>query len=129
MKLLLKRDIKTKDFTLGTLYIDDVEFCKTVEDVIRMPNEKIFGKTAIPTGEYKVIINYSNHFKKELPLLIDVKGFEGIRIHSGNTAEDTNGCIIIGKKRTLNGVLMSRIAMTELMLIIKEQKDLTINIE
>lgn len=128
MELLLKREIKTIDFTLGTLFIDGVEFCKSVEDMERLPSEKVFGKTAIPKGTYKVIINHSNHFNKDLPLLIGVENFEGVRIHSGNSASDSEGCIIIGMIRTINGVGMSRVAMQKFMERIKNQI-LTLKIE
>lgn len=129
MNLLLKRQIKTKDFTLGELFIDGVSFCYTVEDMERMPNEKVYGKTAISKGVYKVIINMSNRFKKEMPLLLNVPNFEGIRIHSGNTSEDSLGCIIVGMVRTINGVGMSRIAFTKLMEKLKGQKNIEITIE
>lgn len=129
MKLLLKRQVKTKDFTLGELFIDGVSFCYTVEDMERMPNEKVFGLTAIQKGTYKVIINMSNRFKKQMPLLLNVPNFEGVRIHSGNTSSDTEGCIIVGMTRTLNGVAMSRIAFTKLMEKLKGQKDILITIE
>ena len=129
MNLLLKRQIKTKDFTLGELFIDGVSFCYTVEDMERMPNEKVYGKTAIPKGAYKVIINMSNRFKKEMPLLLNVENFSGVRIHSGNSAEDSLGGIIVGMVRTINGVGMSRIAFTKLMEKLKGQKDITLTIE
>jgi len=122
MELLLKREIKTIDFTLGTLFIDGVEFCKTVEDMERMDGEKVFGKTAIPKGFYDVIVNHSKHFNKDLPLLLNVPNFEGVRIHSGNTASDSEGCIILGMVRTINGVGMSRVAMAKFMDKIKGQK-------
>lgn len=128
MNLLLKRQIKTSDFTLGELFIDGEHFCYTVEDMERMPGEKIFGKTAIPKGTYKVIINHSNHFDKQMPLLLNVPDFEGVRIHSGNTAADTEGCILAGYKRTINGVAESRVCWNELMEKIKDQ-ELTITIE
>lgn len=128
MNLLLKREIKTIDFTLGTLFIDGVEFCKTVEDMERMPGDKVFGKTAIPKGEYKVIVNHSEHFNKDLPLLLNVPNFEGVRIHSGNSANDSEGCIILGMVRTINGVGMSRVAMSKFMDKIKNQI-LTLKIE
>lgn len=129
MELILKRQIKTKDFTLGELFINGQHFCYTVEDMVRMPGEKVFGKTAIPTGEYKVIVNMSNRFKKDMPILLNVPGFEGIRIHSGNTAADTEGCIIVGASRTINGVASSRIAFENLMEKISGQENLTIKIE
>jgi hypothetical protein len=128
MKLLLERQVKTKDFTLGELFIDGVPFCYTVEDMERMPNEKVYGLTAIQKGTYKVIVNMSNRFKKLMPLLIDVPNFSGVRIHSGNTAEHSLGCIIIGMTRTLNGVGMSRIAFTKLMAKLEGQKNITIDI-
>lgn len=129
MKLLLKRQVKTKDFTLGELFIDGASFCYTVEDMERMPNEKVFGKTAIPKGTYNVIINMSNRFKKEMPLLLNVPNFQGVRIHSGNTAEDTEGCIIVGMTRTLSGVAMSRIAYAKLMEKLRLANDITIEIQ
>lgn len=95
----------------------------------RMEGEKVWGKTAIPKGTYKVIINMSNRFKKEMPLLLNVPKFEGVRIHTGNTAEDSSGCIIIGMIRTLNGVGMSQIAYTKLMEKLKQDTEIIITIE
>ena len=129
MEILLKRQVKTIDFTLGELFIDGEHFCYTVEDMERMEGEKVFGKTAIPKGEYNVIVNHSNHFNKDLPLLISVPNFEGVRIHSGNSAADSEGCIICGMTRTINGVGMSRIAMQKLMDKLKFQSLITIKIE
>lgn len=128
MKLSLIRKSRSEDFTLGELFIDGQFFCYTVEDKVRPIGEKVFGKTAIPAGSYNVIINMSNHFKKEMPLLLNVPGFEGVRIHSGNTADDSEGCIIIGMVKTENGVGMSRVAFTKLMDKIKG-KELTIEIK
>lgn len=121
MKLLLKRVTKTPKFTLGELYIDGVISYFTCEDAVQgdgiastVSEWKIKGESAIPYGTYKVIIDYSNHFKKHLPLLLDVPGFEGIRIHSGNTSEDTEGCILVGITRRSSGVANSRYAMDTL---------------
>lgn len=129
MNLFLKRQIKTSDFTLGELFINGISFCQTVEDMERMEGEKVWGKTAIPKGTYKVIVNMSNRFKKEMPLLMNVSGFEGVRIHSGNSAEDSSGCIIIGMIRTLNGVGMSRIAFVKLMEKLKGETEIVLTIE
>lgn len=118
MKLKLTRDIFENEFTLGGLEIDGQHFCFTVEDKVRP--QKIKGMTAIPAGRYKVTMTFSNRFKKVLPLLVDVPNFEGVRIHSGNTAEDTEGCIIVGKVRTSNGVGLSRDAMAELMPMLRD---------
>lgn len=128
MRLRLKRQVLSEEFTLGELFIDDVHFCYTVEDKVRPKGEKVFGKTAIPYGTYSVIVNMSNHFKKEMPLLLNVTGFEGVRIHSGNTAADSEGCIIIGLTKTADGVGMSRVAFQKLMDKIKGQT-LTLTIE
>jgi len=84
-------------YTVGRLYINSNYFCYTLEDTVRAEGVKIKGQTAIPQGRYKVIVDYSNRFQRELPHILDVKGFEGIRIHSGNTDQDTEGCILLGE--------------------------------
>jgi len=101
MTMKLVRVTNTPDFTEGKLYIDGAHECYTIEDTDRFLEEhgagaKIYGKTAIPRGMYPVVISYSPRFKKELIEIKDVPYFEGIRIHTGNTAEDTDGCIIVG---------------------------------
>lgn len=120
MELTLKRDILADGYTLGVLSVDGKPYCYTVEDMVR-EGVKIPGKTAIPYGRYKVIVNMSNRFKKLMPLLIDVPGFEGVRIHSGNTADDTEGCIIVGKVRTEKGVRDSRDVAKQLTELLKSQ--------
>ena len=94
MKLFLIRETGTDGFTAGNLFIDGVHECCSLEDEIRPV--KIQNITAIPCGTYQVIITMSARFKKRLPLLLNVPGFAGIRIHSGNTALDTSGCILVG---------------------------------
>lgn len=80
----------------------------TLEDRIR--KNKVKGKTAIPSGQYEVVLTYSNRFGKVLPLLLNVPNFEGVRIHTGNTAEDTEGCILIGSKKGRDVITESKIA-------------------
>ncbi len=95
MELRLKRTTFTSESTIGELYIDGEFECNTLEDVVR-DGPKVFGKTAIPYGKYKVVITMSNRFKRLLPLLLNVDNFEGVRIHPGNYAKDTEGCILVG---------------------------------
>ena len=99
MKLLVQREMFSDTSSIGSLYVNGVLECKTLEDKDRLlesGGEKMYGETAIPRGIYKVIITFSNRFKKPMPLLVDVPQFEGIRIHPGNVAEDTHGCILVG---------------------------------
>lgn len=139
MELKLKRTKFSSNYTLGELFINGMFFCYTVEDVDRDINKdgdlddtgetKVYGETAIPKGIYKVILSMSNRFKKLLPEVLDVKGFAGIRIHSGNTALDSHGCIIVGLQKTADGVASSRDAMNKLMNKLDGVKDITLTIE
>ena len=118
MKLKLERTYKSPTYTIGKLYIDGVYFCDTIEDTDRgltqtmtdaqIKSKKVYGQTAIPTGTYRVIISYSNKFKRQMPLLLNVPGFLGIRIHSGNTEKDTEGCLIVGKNKVVGKVIESK---------------------
>ena len=94
MKLLLMRTLGMEGFTPGRLLIDGEIECLTLEDQER--EVKIHGETCIPCGTYRVIITMSARFGKELPLLLGVPGFDGIRIHPGNTIQDTSGCVLVG---------------------------------
>lgn len=96
MHLSLHRMTETGNSTLGELYLDEVFECYTLEDVVR--DEKVPGETAIPTGTYKVVINWSPKFQKMMPRLLDVPNFTGILIHKGNTHLDTRGCILVGDR-------------------------------
>jgi len=99
MELLLVR-VHKPGVTLGTLSIDGVRECYTLEDQVRVfgpkGEGKIPGDTAIPSGRYRVVINQSPRFKKLMMRLLDVPFFTGILIHGGNTTEDTHGCILVG---------------------------------
>lgn len=119
MKLELYRKYRKNGYTIGLLYVDGKFVCNTLEDTDRgltsimserqIASIKIKGKTAIPTGAYPIIVTYSPRFKKQMPLLCNVKGFEGVRIHSGNTANDTEGCILCGKNTEVGKVTNSRV--------------------
>jgi hypothetical protein len=106
MILELKRKIFTDDSTIGELSIDGEFVCYTLEDKVR--DTKIQNVTAIPYGKYEVIINFSNHFQQYMPLLLNVPGYEGVRIHSGNKSTDTEGCILVGSSKSLNFIGNSR---------------------
>ena len=117
MKLKLVRENRSEVCTIGSLYVNGVFECYVLEDEDRRLEEggrKVYGKTAIPLGEYQVTVNMSNRFKRQLPLLVDVPQFDGIRIHPGNTAEDTEGCLLPGTSVGKNTVLNSRTAFDKL---------------
>jgi hypothetical protein len=114
MKLLLQRENCGKDYTRGRLFINGIFECYTLEDTDRKMEdggEKVYGGTCIPRGTYSIDVTLSNRFKRRLPILKNVPGFEGIRIHPGNTAADTEGCILVGVKDDSreDKVLMSRV--------------------
>lgn len=107
MNLELKRIAQKPTHTIGRLYIDGVYFCDTLEDPVRAPGIKIAGQTAIPAGTYIVKNTISPRFRRELPRLYDVPGFDGILIHRGNTPADTSGCILVGENTQVGKVLNS----------------------
>ena len=118
MHIRVMREPSINDTTLGSLFIDDHWQCHTLEDVIRPAGEKVRNKTAIPPGRYKLILSMSNRFKKIMPEVLNVPLFTGIRIHSGNTAKDTAGCLLVGQTRSVEtrSIGRSRVAYKALML-------------
>ena len=114
MNLTLQRQPSTNGTTIGELLIDDAHECWTLEDVVRPTGVKVPGETAIPAGRYRVTVTFSKRFQRLLPLVNDVPGFEGIRIHPGNTAADTEGCILVGVTKGENSVGQSRMAFEPL---------------
>lgn len=115
MRLHVQRDQLDPTCTIGTMSVDGEFYCYTLEDTVRAPGVKVYGQTAIPAGSYDVIVNMSNRFKQLMPLVLKVPGFEGIRIHPGNTAEDTEGCILVGRKRYSKFLGESRLAYAPLL--------------
>ncbi|RVU01083.1 hypothetical protein EOD41_10740 [Mucilaginibacter limnophilus] len=134
--LTVRRKWYTNNTTTGELYINGSFFCYTLEDVCRDLNrdgdlndpgeKKVPGKTCIPAGRYQVIIDMSYRFRKLMPLLIGILGFAGIRIHAGNYAVDTDGCILLGSTRSIDFVGNSRDTfakfMVRLQLLLKTGK-------
>jgi hypothetical protein len=97
MNLLLTRFPSQHETTIGKLYVDGGFECYILEDQVRPATApKIYGKTAIPAGRYRVVLTMSPRFKRILPLLEKVPGYEGVRIHTGNRADDTEGCLLPG---------------------------------
>ena len=149
MKLLLKRIAKMEKYTIGKLYIDGKYFSDTLEDTDRnltsimskdeIVKVKVYGKTAIPTGTYVVDMNtvspkfgkrsWAQPYKGKVPRLQDVPGYEGVLIHPGNTADDTSGCILVGRNKVKGQVVESQNTFHSLMNILKRDNDITITIE
>lgn len=135
MEILLKRIAKKSDYTIGKLFIGEEYFCDTLEPTwrnllgVELPPEMVSrhlgrnsgvkarkepGKTAIPEGRYPLVMTKSIRFKKWLPLLLGVPGFSGVRIHAGNTAKETQGCILVGENKKVGMVVNSRIWLQRL---------------
>ena len=117
MTIYMSRDDCTDQRTLGTMTFDDGFVCQTLEDPVR-EGPKVYGDTAIPSGTFKITISRSKKFNKMLPLINDVPGFGGVRIHEGNSIEDTSGCPLVGMERNPDPdsdlcILRSREAMGE----------------
>ena len=151
MRLKLIRKYKLPAYTVGKLYIDGVYFCDTLEDTDRGLSEsmsleeiarrKVYGATAIPYGSYGVKMNivspkyakrnpiYTRKYGHRLPRLINVKGFEGVLIHAGNTANDTYGCVLVGKNTVKGKVLQSQATWKALMdRLLTDRNNITIEI-
>ena len=117
MKLQLKRRFFADAYTISTLSINGLRFCDVVEDKNRDANKdgdlndtgeaKVYAETAIPFGTYEVVLTLSPKFKRRLPRLLNVPGFDGILIHRGNTAKDSAGCLIVGENKIKGGVINS----------------------
>ena len=149
IKLQLKRIFKGSTYTIGKLYVNGEYFCDTLEDTDRgltseMPiskikDIKIYGKTAIPTGTYKIVMNVvSETFKNrswakpyggKLPRLVNVPGYEGVLIHVGNDQEATSGCILVGENRIKGKVINSTACFYALMTVLLKAQSIGESIE
>ena len=143
MKLLLKRKFKGEKYTIGDLYIDGTFFCHIIEDKVRnLPvtcsntpkglvctcKEKVYAETAIPSGTYKVTMEYSLRFKRVLPYIHNVPHFLGILIHSGNDEKDTAGCLIVGHNTVKGKVHQSKVTLEKLIGILNKADHITIEV-
>lgn len=143
MNLTLNRIFRGAEYTIGKLYIDGQYFCDTLEDPVRtLPAfcpttsrgtpctcpEKVYARTAIPSGTYKITMENSPRFKRVLPLLHDVPHFLGVLIHSGNDADDTAGCILVGSNKVKGKVLKSRVASDRLYALLEKESESSITI-
>ena len=140
MKLKVVRETKNDVSTIGSLFINDVFFCYTLEDKDRglkqsdsllfIQAKKIFGLTAIPSGFYKLTVNQSPKFKRMLPRILEIKGFDGVLLHRGNSANDSLGCILLGYKKGHNSIFESTKAENDLVnrLLLHNQEVHTIEI-
>ena len=109
-------------YTAGRLYVDGRLFCDTLEDRVRDldKEEKVPGRTAIPAGTYRVVFNWSPKFGRNLPRLLNVPCFEGILIHPGNTADDSAGCILVGRATAAGRLTESRDTSDRLNVLIED---------
>ena len=130
MELRLERKYRSNNYCIDKLYINGKYFSDTLEDPDRgltdtmsleeIKKIKIKGNTCIPYGTYNITITYSPRFKKNLPLLNNVKGFDGIRIHSGNKPQDTEGCLLPGFNKVKGQVIDSRVTTDKLIAQIQQ---------
>ena len=133
MRLVLTRHARRADYTIGRLEDENgKKICDTLEPIWRNYDGgemKIPRKSAIPEGSYRVVVTKSQRFGKYLPLLVGVPGFEGVRIHAGNTSRDTEGCILVGQNLQIGKVLWSRITLEKLMELIENEKEIYLTIK
>ena len=143
MEIRVKRIARKDGYTIGKMYINGAYFCDTLEDTDRglkstMSEEEILSKkrkgiTAIPTGEYDVILTFSPKFKRVLPLLLNVPGYQYIRVHHGNLPSSTDGCLLVGENKIKGQIINSRATLERLMSVLleceKKKEKVTITIE
>lgn len=138
MEIVIKRLYKKETYTIGKMYIDGEYFCDTLEDKDRglkdsdpladIKMKKVYGETAIPTGMYAVQVTYSPKFKKDLPLILNVKGFDGIRIHNGSFSNDSLGCVLVGKNKIKGGIIESKVTLEALMKKLEGESNIVLTI-
>ena len=128
MILNLVRRWKSTKSTIGELFVDGKFECFTLEDITRT-GAKVYGETAIPKGTYRVVIDLSERFGRRLPHILDVPEFEGVRIHAGNTAANTLGCVLVGETRSEDFVGQSKTAFEKLFRKLDTADSITLTIQ
>ena len=142
MRLRLERKYLGPEYTIGHLYLNGIRLCEMIEDKVRDVNEdgdlddegeeKVSGETAIPYGYYHMDLTMSPKFKRLLPIIVNVRHFEGIRIHRGNTASDSHGCLLPGenkeKGKVINSTKYEMIIIEEMLQAIRNREEMTIKI-
>lgn len=128
MEMILVRIAKRATYTIGKLFVNGHYVCDTLEPTWRdvgigRPGRKVPGCTAIPEGRYAVAVSFSPKFGRWLPLLLNVPLFSGIRIHAGNTADDTRGCILPGFNRMVGRVADSRICERQILRLLSARPE------
>lgn len=124
MIIRIDRKWKMPTYTISNVFINGIRlgdgksYCNALEDADRgltsdmtvdqIRKKKVYGKTAIPSGEYLITMTYSPKYKRNMPLVNNVKGFDGIRLHSLNKPEDSLGCIGFGKNDKVGWISNSR---------------------
>ena len=130
MEIRVKRIARKDGYTIGRMSLNNEYFCDTLEDTDRglkdtmQVNEilakKVKGQTAIPTGKYDVILTFSPKFKRVLPLLLNVPGYQYIRVHHGNLPSSTDGCLLVGENKVKGQIINSRATLEKLMSVLLE---------
>lgn len=133
LRLMIDRAWKKPGYTISRFFVDGERWCEALEDTDRgltssmsteeIKAKKIYGRTAIPSGKYRVTLTWSPKFKKNLPLVNDVKCYSGIRFHAGNTANDSAGCILLGKNSAVGMVTNSTYWTEQLITAVKSAVD------
>lgn len=143
MEIRVKRIARKDGYTIGQMSLNNEYFCDTLEDTDRglkstmsveeIVARKVKGQTAIPTGKYEVILTYSLKFKRVLPLLLNVPGYQFIRVHHGNFPSSTDGCLLVGENKIKGQIVNSRATLERLMSVLleceKKKEKVTITIE
>lgn len=131
MELTIKRTTFARGYTEGILYANGVRLCDTLEPTDRAlewDGVKVRGRTAIPLGSYPITLGYSPRFRRTLPFIGNVPGYTGVRIHSGNTPDDTEGCVLVGVRDRPGTLVCSAAALANVIRLLNAQRNIRLTI-